>query len=134
MIADRYGDGVAGEHLVHRLGGECPELLDAFAERPLRGGDVGETIDDRDDLELAVDGCRHASCDGYRVPRHRGSVHPYKRQGLQLRLQETVEGLSVIAMTYYGVGLASYLLKPLAKAAGVNDALVTMIAVPVIGM
>jgi uncharacterized membrane-anchored protein len=57
-----------------------------------------------------------------------------KRQGLQLRLQETVEGLSVIAMTYYGVGLASYLLKPLAKAAGMNDALVTMIAVPVIGM
>lgn len=57
-----------------------------------------------------------------------------KRQGLQLRLQETVEGLSVIAMTYYGVGLASYLLKPLAKAAGVNEALVTMVAVPVIGM
>jgi len=56
-----------------------------------------------------------------------------RRQGLQLRLQETVEGLSVLAMTYYGVGLAGYLLKPIAKAAGWNEALVTMLAVPVIG-
>jgi uncharacterized membrane-anchored protein len=57
-----------------------------------------------------------------------------RRAGLQLRLQETVEGLSVIAMTYYGVGLGAYLLKPLAHAAGINEALVTMIAVPVIGV
>lgn len=56
-----------------------------------------------------------------------------KRQGLQLRLQETVEGLSVIAMTYYGVGLAGYLLKPLAKAVGANDAWVTLLAVPLVG-
>ena len=56
-----------------------------------------------------------------------------RRQGMQLRLQETVEGLSVIAMTYYGVGLASYLLKPLAKAAGIGEAVVTMLAVPLIG-
>lgn len=57
-----------------------------------------------------------------------------KRQGLQLRLQETVEGLSVIAMTYYGVGLAAYLLKPLAKAVGASEALVTVLAVPVVGL
>ncbi len=57
-----------------------------------------------------------------------------RRAGFQLRLQQTVEGLSVIAMTYYGVGLGAYLLKPLAKAAGINEALVTMIAVPVIGL
>jgi uncharacterized membrane-anchored protein len=57
-----------------------------------------------------------------------------KRQGMQLRLQETVEGLSVIAMTYYGVGLGAYLLKPLAKALGANESLVTMAAVPVIGL
>jgi uncharacterized membrane-anchored protein len=57
-----------------------------------------------------------------------------KRQGMQLRLQETVEGLSVIAMTYYGVGLSGYVLKPLAKAVGGNDALFTLLAVPVIGV
>ena len=34
-----------------------------------------------------------------------------KRQGLQLQLQATVEGLSVAAITYYVVGLVSYLAK-----------------------
>ena len=57
-----------------------------------------------------------------------------RRQGMQLRLQETVEGLSVIAMTYYGVGLSGYLLKPLAKAVGASESLVTLLAVPVIGL
>ncbi len=40
-----------------------------------------------------------------------------RRAQLQLRLQQTVEGLSVAAITYYAVGLASYLFKGL-KAAG----------------
>ena len=57
-----------------------------------------------------------------------------RRAGFQLRLQQTVEGLSVLAMTYYGVGVGAYLLKPLAKAASINESLVTMIAVPVIGL
>lgn len=34
-----------------------------------------------------------------------------RRLQLQLRLQQTVEGLSFVAMTYYGVALAAYLLK-----------------------
>jgi uncharacterized membrane-anchored protein len=34
-----------------------------------------------------------------------------RRQGLQLKLQATVEGLSVAAITYYIVGLVSYLAK-----------------------
>lgn len=34
-----------------------------------------------------------------------------KRQDLQLKLQATVEGLSVAAITYYIVGLVSYLAK-----------------------
>ena len=34
-----------------------------------------------------------------------------QRVHLQLRLQQTVEGLSIVAMTYYGVALAAYLLK-----------------------
>jgi uncharacterized membrane-anchored protein len=36
-----------------------------------------------------------------------------RRAKLQLRLQETVEGLSIAAVTYYGVGLVSYLAKGL---------------------
>ncbi|MEO8121824.1 MAG: DUF3422 family protein, partial [Rhodoferax sp.] len=34
-----------------------------------------------------------------------------RRQDLQLKLQSTVEGLSVAAITYYIVGLVSYLAK-----------------------
>ena len=34
-----------------------------------------------------------------------------RRQDLQLQLQATVEGLSVAAITYYIVGLVSYLAK-----------------------
>ncbi len=41
-----------------------------------------------------------------------------KRAQLQMRLQETVEGLSVVAITYYAVNLATYLLVPLAKQLG----------------
>lgn len=37
-----------------------------------------------------------------------------RRAELQLRLQETVEGLSTIAITYYGTGLAYYVFKGLA--------------------
>jgi uncharacterized membrane-anchored protein len=50
------------------------------------------------------------------------------------RYKETVEGLSVIAMTYYGVGLSNYLLKPLAKAMGWHETTVTLVAVPVIAL
>ena len=57
-----------------------------------------------------------------------------RRQGLQLRLQEMVEGLSVIAMSYYGVGLAAYALKPLAKAVGANEAWVVGAMVPVVAL
>lgn len=37
-----------------------------------------------------------------------------RRADLQLRLQQTVEGLSVVAISYYAVSLASYALAPLA--------------------
>jgi len=41
-----------------------------------------------------------------------------KRAQLQMRLQETVEGLSVVAITYYAVNLATYLLVPIAQKLG----------------
>jgi uncharacterized membrane-anchored protein len=55
------------------------------------------------------------------------------RAGLQLRLQQTVEGLSVVAISYYAVGLAGYLLAPFAAAADVRkDMLTALITLPVI--
>jgi len=56
-----------------------------------------------------------------------------RRAKLQLRLQETVEGLSVVAIGYYGVGLVGYLLKGL-QAAGwpVDTNLGIGIAVPLV--
>jgi len=43
-----------------------------------------------------------------------------QRADLQLRLQQTVEGLSVVAITYYAVNLALYLLGPVEKIYGVS--------------
>lgn len=55
------------------------------------------------------------------------------RAGLQLRLQETVEGLSVVAISYYAVGLAVYVASPLAERAGIGKTLLAaVVAVPVI--
>ncbi len=55
------------------------------------------------------------------------------RAGMQLRLQQTVEGLSVVAISYYAVGLAVYLLAPLAIAVSVKKEILTaLVAAPVI--
>lgn len=43
-----------------------------------------------------------------------------RRADLQLRLQHTVEGLSVVAISYYAVGLLAYALAPVAYAAGID--------------
>lgn len=58
-----------------------------------------------------------------------------KRAKLQLRLQQTVEGLSVVAISYYVVGLVGYLAKA-AKASGVavNPDIVTGAAIPVVAI
>jgi len=56
-----------------------------------------------------------------------------RRSKLQLRLQQTVEGLSVAAIAYYMVGLAGYLLKPLATAwPGLNTEWITAALIPII--
>ncbi|MDX1669392.1 MAG: DUF3422 domain-containing protein [Limnobacter sp.] len=58
-----------------------------------------------------------------------------KRAKMQLRLQETVEGLSIIAVSYYGSGLVGYVAKGL-EVFGVplNYEVVVMAAVPVIAL
>jgi uncharacterized membrane-anchored protein len=56
-----------------------------------------------------------------------------RRADLQLRLQRTVEGLSVVAISYYAVNLATYLLYPLAEASGLSKGLVTAaVTLPVV--
>ena len=54
------------------------------------------------------------------------------RADLALRLQHTVEGLSVVAISYYGVSLAGYLVAPLAGAAGVDKALLLAVLTPAV--
>ena len=52
------------------------------------------------------------------------------RAALQLRLQETVEGLSVVAISYYAVSLAAYALAPAGKLIGLEKAWVAAALVP----
>ena len=57
-----------------------------------------------------------------------------RRAHLQLRLQETVEGLSIAAITYYIIGLVNYLAKG-AHDAGllpVKESIVTAISIPIV--
>jgi uncharacterized membrane-anchored protein len=55
-----------------------------------------------------------------------------KRADLQLRLQKTVEGLSVVAISYYAVNLVLYVLGPLEKMYDVPKAMVAAVATPVV--
>jgi uncharacterized membrane-anchored protein len=55
-----------------------------------------------------------------------------RRAALQLRLQETVEGLSVVAISYYAVGLVAGLLAPLAAPAGLDRAMLSAAVTPVV--
>ncbi len=58
-----------------------------------------------------------------------------RRAALQLRLQGTVEGLSVVAISYYAVSLTGYLLTPLADGFGVDKTGVLALAtIPVIAL
>ncbi|HDR29821.1 DUF3422 family protein [Rhodovulum sp.] len=55
-----------------------------------------------------------------------------KRADLQLRLQRTVEGLSVVAISYYAVSLVSYMVYPLADALEVSTGLLTALLTPLV--
>ncbi len=55
-----------------------------------------------------------------------------RRADLALRLQHTVEGLSVVAISYYAVSLASYALLPIAEAAHLPKAMLTAGLVPLV--
>ena len=56
-----------------------------------------------------------------------------ERAALQLRLQETVEGLSVVAISYYAVGLAANVFGPLAEPLGFDKTmLMALLTIPVV--
>jgi uncharacterized membrane-anchored protein len=55
-----------------------------------------------------------------------------KRADLQLRLQRTVEGLSVVAISYYAVGLAGYLVQPVAESLGYGKGTAMAVLAPVV--
>jgi uncharacterized membrane-anchored protein len=55
-----------------------------------------------------------------------------KRAGLQLRLQKTVEGLSVVAISYYAVNLMLYLTQPVGETLDISKGLFTAILTPIV--
>ncbi|WP_101067907.1 DUF3422 family protein [Roseovarius salinarum] len=91
--------------------------LQAMADRAMRAGDL---------LRTRVDVERSAQNQALLESMDR-------RADLQLRLQKTVEGLSVVAISYYAVSLAGYLLYPLAPTFGVSKGMVTAaVTLPVV--
>lgn len=55
-----------------------------------------------------------------------------KRADLQLQLQRTVEGLSVVAISYYAVNLVLYVAGPLEKAYGFSKTAMAAVATPLV--
>jgi uncharacterized membrane-anchored protein len=55
-----------------------------------------------------------------------------QRAALQLRLQKTVEGLSVVAISYYAVNLALYLVGPVAYTLDMSKTMLTALVTPLV--
>ena len=53
-----------------------------------------------------------------------------RRAQMQLRLQQTVEGLSVLAISYYFIGILGYIAKPLSHGIAVDASVIQGIAAP----
>ena len=85
--------------------------LNAMAERAMRAGELRRT---KVDVERQAQNAKLLeSMD--------------KRSDLQLRLQRTVEGLSVVAISYYAVNLATYFVYPVTSQIGLTVTLTTAI-------
>ena len=92
------------------------ERLDAMSARAIRASDLLRT---RVDVERSAENkALLESMD--------------RRADLQLRLQRTVEGLSIVAISYYALNLAAYLAAPFADDAGIEDKLMRAILTPVV--
>ena len=91
--------------------------LQALADRAIRAGDLLRTRVDVD--RSAQNQALLESMD--------------KRAALQLRMQNTVEGLSVVAISYYSVSLCGYLLYPLSASSGISKGMLTAaVTLPVV--
>ena len=97
----------------------CSTRLNALAQRVARASDLLRTR-----VDIAVE---EQNTDLLKAMN--------RRARLQLRLQEAVEGLSVVAISYYLLGLTGYAFKGL-KAAGlhIDPELCLLIALPVISL
>ncbi|NIZ09176.1 DUF3422 family protein [Pseudooceanicola sp. HF7] len=92
------------------------QRLGAMSDRAIRAGELLRT---RVDVERSAQNqALLASMD--------------RRADAQLRLQETVEGLSVVAISYYAVSLASYMLYPLAESYHLSKGLVLAGVTPLV--
>lgn len=93
--------------------------LQALADRAIRAGDL---------LRTRVDVERSAQNQALLESMDR-------RADLQLRLQHTVEGLSVVAISYYAVSLAGYLVYPLTEVTGLSKGMLTaVVTLPVVAL
>ncbi|WP_372886015.1 DUF3422 family protein [Shimia sp.] len=91
--------------------------MEALAHRAMRAGEM---------LRTKVDVSRSAQNQALLKSMDR-------RADLALRLQETVEGLSVVAISYYAVSLASYAAYPAAQALEISKGQLTaMLTLPVV--
>jgi uncharacterized membrane-anchored protein len=91
--------------------------LEAMTMRAIRAGDL---------LRTRVDVDRSAQNQDLLASMDR-------RSDMQLRLQKTVEGLSVVAISYYAVNLVVYLVGPLAAPLGLTDkALTALVVLPTV--
>ncbi|MCL3882405.1 DUF3422 domain-containing protein [Marivita sp. GX14005] len=91
--------------------------LSAMAQRAMRAGDL---------LRTRVEVARSAQNQQLLQSMN-------QRADLQLRLQRTVEGLSVVAISYYAVSLAGYLLYPAAERLGIGrGTLIAAVTLPII--
>jgi len=82
--------------------------LKSLADRAMRAGEL---------LRTKVDVARSAQ-------NQRLLESMDRRADLALRLQETVEGLSVVAISYYAVSLAAYLFYPVSEIFGISKGMV----------
>ena len=91
--------------------------LHALADRAMRAGEL---------LRTKVDVARSAQNQALLASMD-------KRADLALRLQETVEGLSVVAISYYAVSLAGYLFYPATELIGISKGLLlSLLTLPVV--
>lgn len=123
MREERYGGRQTfGEFMMRRFDPAMRTVkagegrMQAMAERAMRAGNL---------LRTRVDVERSAQNQELLESMDR-------RADLQLRLQRTVEGLSVVAISYYAVNLAIYLLGPVGAGLAVSELVLTALVTPLV--